>query len=197
MPKDEAAAVADLRYGWRRLRRTAAELSDRLARLQVGYKSVSLGLLFGRPIVFVVLVVAVFAGLAQPVLLARCHTRTLTTQTKIPNKQKQRSISSTQALTREVAAFVVDAAAFRREWDAHGPTVPGLEPQEAVDRLKKYGSLFDARKRRWDACAAGEALFGLPVTPFPELEATEREIAALDKLYRFGFVLFYFGLVCC
>lgn len=30
---------------------------------------------------------------------------------------------------------------------------------------------------------SGEELFGLPVTQFPELEQTEKEVAMLDRLY--------------
>lgn len=40
------------------------------------------------------------------------------------------------------------------------------------------------RKRKWDNYSSGEELFGLPVTRFPELEATEREVSMLDRLYR-------------
>lgn len=39
------------------------------------------------------------------------------------------------------------------------------------------------RKHKWDNYISGEELFGLPVTPYPELEQTEKEIAALDRLY--------------
>jgi hypothetical protein len=42
------------------------------------------------------------------------------------------------------------------------------------------------RKRKWDAYASGEELFGLPLTSYPELEKTQEEVAMLDKLYRWG-----------
>lgn len=119
VPKEEAALVSDLRYGWRKLRKLAADVSDGLARLQAGFR---------------------------------------------------------RDLVREVKAFVVDARALRREWDAAGPMVPGLEPLEAMDRLRKFQQMFEVRKRRWDNCSAGEVLFGLPVTQFPELEQTEKEV---------------------
>lgn len=32
------------------------------------------------------------------------------------------------------------------------------------------------RKRKWDNYSSGEALFGLDVTRFPELEQTEKEV---------------------
>jgi len=46
-------------------------------------------------------------------------------------------------LVKEVHAFVQDAQAFRRDWEANGPMVPGLDPMEAVDRLKKFQQMFE------------------------------------------------------
>ena len=46
-------------------------------------------------------------------------------------------------LIKEVRAFVVDAQYFRKEWEAQGPMVPGLDPMEAVDRLRKFQQLFE------------------------------------------------------
>ena len=39
--------------------------------------------------------------------------------------------------------FVVDAVAFRQDWEANGPTVPGLDPMDATDRLRKFQQLFE------------------------------------------------------
>lgn len=47
-------------------------------------------------------------------------------------------------LIKEVKAFVVDAEAFRQDWEANGPMVPGLDPMDAVDRLKKFQQMFEA-----------------------------------------------------
>ena len=46
-------------------------------------------------------------------------------------------------LIKEVKVFVVDAVEFRADWDANGPAVPGLEPMEAVARLKKFTQMFE------------------------------------------------------
>jgi dynein heavy chain len=48
-----------------------------------------------------------------------------------------------RVLVKDVAAFVQDAQAFRRDWEANGPMVPGLSPMEAVDRLKKFQQMFE------------------------------------------------------
>ncbi|PSC73956.1 flagellar outer dynein arm heavy chain gamma [Micractinium conductrix] len=88
-----------------------------------------------------------------------------------------------RTLLQDVRLFVVDAVAFRQDWEANGPTVPGLDPMDATDRLRKFQQLFEVRRRKWDSYSSGEELFGLPVTQYPELERTEEEIVMLDKLY--------------
>ena len=61
--------------------------------------------------------------------------------------------------------------------------VPGIEPRDALERLRKFTEEFSVRKRKFDSQFAGEALFGLPHTPYPDLVKTEMEIELLDKLY--------------
>ena len=68
-----------------------------------------------------------------------------------------------------------------KDWDANGPSCR-LDPIEAVQRLKKFQTTFAVRKRKWDNYS-GEELFGLHITPYPELEKIEKEIDMLDKLY--------------
>lgn len=46
-------------------------------------------------------------------------------------------------LIKEVKQFVVDAQFFRKDWEANGPMVPGLDPMEAVDRLRKFQQMFE------------------------------------------------------
>ena len=36
-----------------------------------------------------------------------------------------------------------DAQAFRQDWEANGPMAPGLDPMDAVDRLKKFQQMFE------------------------------------------------------
>ena len=86
-------------------------------------------------------------------------------------------------LVKEVKLFVVDAVSFRNDWEANGPMVSGLDPMEATNRLKKFQQQFEIRKRKWDGYSAGEELFGITVTQYPQLEQTEKEINLLDRLY--------------
>lgn len=50
-------------------------------------------------------------------------------------------------------------------------------------RLTFHHWLSQEKKRKWDSLSSGEALFGLPVTPHPELQQTGEELAMLGRLY--------------
>ena len=89
-----------------------------------------------------------------------------------------------KGLIRNVRMFVVDVAQFKSDFDANGPGVPGLPPMEANERLRKFQRLFEERERKWEAYVAGETLFGLPVTEYPELERVKAALQLLDKLYN-------------
>ncbi len=61
--------------------------------------------------------------------------------------------------------------------------VPGIEPKEALNRLRMFSDEYSVRKRKYDSYFAGETLFGLPHQSYPALEETRKEIELLDKLY--------------
>ena len=92
-------------------------------------------------------------------------------------------------LVHSVQRFRVSLTVFRNDFEEHGPSVPGLPPEEANNRLKKYTRLFEDKLRTWKTLTAGEDLFGMPHFRFPELSSTAKEISQLSKLYSlFGAV---------
>jgi len=86
-------------------------------------------------------------------------------------------------LVKNVKAFVSEVLSYRNDWEANGPTVPGITPMQGNERLQKFKRTFEDKKRRWDEYAAGEQLFGLQVTDYPELAKTKTEIDLLEKVY--------------
>jgi dynein heavy chain len=88
-----------------------------------------------------------------------------------------------QGLVRNVKMFSVDVVQFRNDFEANGPGVPGLPPMDACERLRKFQRLYEERARKFDSYSAGEQLFGLSITSYPELEKTKMELDLLDKLY--------------
>ena len=61
--------------------------------------------------------------------------------------------------------------------------VPGVDPMDAADRLRKFKQTFEVMRGKWDNYSSGEELFGLAVTRYPELEDIQEKITNLDKLY--------------
>lgn len=80
--------------------------------------------------------------------------------------------------------LVTDVDEFRKNFEVNGPMVPGIEPREALNRLRMFSDEYSVRKRKYDSYYAGEKLFGLPHQSYPALEETKKEIELLDKLYN-------------
>ncbi|XP_066278010.1 uncharacterized protein [Branchiostoma lanceolatum] len=88
-----------------------------------------------------------------------------------------------QELDKQVKNFVVEVIQFRNSFDAQGPAVPGVRPEEAVMRLRDFQerfALYDAKRRTLDSVSR---LFGIVPKPFPELDKTGEELDLLGLLY--------------
>ena len=83
----------------------------------------------------------------------------------------------------DVRDFVNDAKAFRADFEANGPQQPGIEPHDAVERLRRYKDELHVRERKMETYVAGEDLFALRTTKYPELQRTRKEVGLLDQLY--------------
>ncbi|KAJ1446978.1 dynein heavy chain and region D6 of dynein motor-domain-containing protein [Pelagophyceae sp. CCMP2097] len=86
-------------------------------------------------------------------------------------------------LVHDVREFAAETRAFRADFDANGPQVPGIAPQEAVERLRRFKDELQVRERKMEMYLAGEELFALRTTKFPELLRTRKEVGLLDQLY--------------
>ena len=84
-------------------------------------------------------------------------------------------------LVKNVKAFLQDVEKFRFDFETTGPVVAGISAVEATDRLKRFQMLYEQRERKYKAYHAGEQLFGLPPTEYPELEKTKK--AATGRVY--------------
>ncbi|RHY51106.1 hypothetical protein DYB38_003376 [Aphanomyces astaci] len=86
-------------------------------------------------------------------------------------------------LTKDVKDFQADVLQFRTEYTVNGPMVSGIKPTEAVERLARFKDSLALRDRKLEVYAAGEELFGMRPTEYPELTKTRKELALLDQLY--------------
>ena len=48
----------------------------------------------------------------------------------------------------DIRSFVDDVVAFRNDYVTNGPSVAGITPQEAMDRLRRYQDEFELLARR-------------------------------------------------
>jgi dynein heavy chain len=68
--------------------------------------------------------------------------------------------------------LIDDVKDFRKDFEENGPAVPGIEPKEALNRLRLFSDEFSIRERKFKTYNAGETLFGLPHQKYPALEET-------------------------
>ncbi|KAL7690391.1 putative AAA+ ATPase domain, dynein heavy chain region D6 P-loop domain-containing protein [Plasmopara halstedii] len=86
-------------------------------------------------------------------------------------------------LINDIKSFQADVAIFRSEYETNGPLVSGLDPLEAVERLKCYKNLLSTMEHKLEAYSAGEELFGMRPTEYPDIVRTRKELVLLDQLY--------------
>jgi len=102
--------------------------------------------------------------------------------------EKTMSIAAVQGdhrrqLLIDLKSFAEKAQDFRRDYLERGPMVEGIDPLEAMNRLKRFEDKFEIMERKRQLYNGGEDLFALPITPFPELDETKKELTLLNKLY--------------
>ncbi len=83
----------------------------------------------------------------------------------------------------DIREFGLDIRAFRKEFEANGPLVPGIKPAVALDKLKKFKDELGTRERKMENYRAGEELFALRPTRFAEVTKCRKDITLVDQLY--------------
>jgi dynein heavy chain len=86
-------------------------------------------------------------------------------------------------LLHDIKKFTVTVAEFREDYVANGPMVRGIEPNIAMERLKKYKASYEIAERKFKLYSGGEDLFALRKTDYPDLTKTKKELGLLDQLY--------------
>lgn len=79
-----------------------------------------------------------------------------------------------------VKSFEKDCTNFYGSYEKSGPGVPGVKPRDASDRLIIYQNTFDTLYRKYITYTGGEELFGLNVTPYPQLLVIKKELTLLQ-----------------
>jgi dynein heavy chain len=88
-----------------------------------------------------------------------------------------------RTLLRDIKEFKIDVEAFQDDFKRNGPTVDGIKPEDAVDRLNRFKEELKIRERKEESYQGGEELFALPITEYPALKKTGQELSLADKLF--------------
>ena len=104
------------------------------------------------------------------------------------SNKRQAQLSAKQGeykktLVSTITTFRKDVKDLRALYEEKGPMVPGIEPKDAVERLKRFKEEFEVRSRKQEIYRLGEDLFGLPHQQYPQLELTRKELGYLSQLY--------------
>ena len=83
----------------------------------------------------------------------------------------------------DIRDFTMDIRNLRKDFENNGPLKPGIQPDKAVDMLKKFKQELDSRERKMEIYRAGEELFALRPTRFNEVTKTRKDIQLVDQLY--------------
>jgi dynein heavy chain len=86
-------------------------------------------------------------------------------------------------LLRDIKEFKADVENFREDFLRNGPLCDGVNPNDAVDRLKRFKEEMTIRERKMDTYCGGEELFALPQTDYPSLIQTQKELKLADQLF--------------
>lgn len=86
-------------------------------------------------------------------------------------------------LMKDVKDFQSEVLVFQQDYAENGPMVSGLKPADAVARLHRFKDELMLRERKLDVYGAGEELFALRTTIYPELVQVKKELTLLDELY--------------
>ena len=86
-------------------------------------------------------------------------------------------------LLKDIKEFKNDVDRFKEDFALNGPLVDGLAANEAVDRLTRFKEEEKIRARKRDTYRGGEELFALPLTEYPELLETSKQLKLADQLF--------------
>ena len=86
-------------------------------------------------------------------------------------------------LLKNISEFKVDVRTFKNDFDSTGPSVPGIDPVIAMERLKRFKDEYEFRDRKFKMCQIGEQLFAMPETKYPDLTKIKKDLSLLTQLY--------------
>lgn len=84
---------------------------------------------------------------------------------------------------------------FRNAFDSQGPSIPGIDPLEAMSRLDDFQKRYDIYEAKRQTIDSVSKLFSIPCKPFLELDRTGEVGRSKTINDPFLFLLLILGLV--
>ncbi|KAL0234370.1 hypothetical protein PCE1_001406 [Barthelona sp. PCE] len=88
-----------------------------------------------------------------------------------------------RTLVKNVGVLQKDVRDYYKSYDETGPMRSDLTPEEAIERLALFKTLYKDKERRWKVFNIGEEIFNLDKSDFPRLNDIKRQLNLLDSLY--------------
>jgi dynein heavy chain, axonemal len=87
-------------------------------------------------------------------------------ETKVKELQRKQA-NYLKELKRNVKDFVKEVQDFRKDYEANGPMVEGIEPNVAMERLRRFEDEYQVKEQFYRINKRGEDLFGLQNQRYP------------------------------
>ncbi|XP_035209771.1 dynein heavy chain 8, axonemal-like isoform X2 [Stegodyphus dumicola] len=102
---------------------------------------------------------------------------------KVVDKLAENQYEYLTELKEFIRVFKTDVEEFDNDYQKEGPMIAGITPEEASKRVDAFSDRFDKLYNRYESYKDGEELFALPVSEYPTLAQTKRDMVLLQKLF--------------
>ncbi|GIY16074.1 dynein heavy chain 8, axonemal [Caerostris darwini] len=101
----------------------------------------------------------------------------------VANELSEKQYDYLETLKQFVETFKVDVEKFDEDYKKRGPMVEGITPEEASQRVDMFSDQLNQLYGRYESYKDGEELFALPVSEYPSLVQSKKDMVLLQKLF--------------
>ncbi|GFQ71799.1 dynein heavy chain 8, axonemal [Trichonephila clavata] len=102
---------------------------------------------------------------------------------EVANELAEKQFTYLELLKGLVETFKTDVTEFNEDYQETGPMAEGITPEEASDRVNLFADQLEKLYDRYESYREGEELFALPISEYPVLTQTKKDMVLLQKLF--------------
>ncbi|GFT85548.1 dynein heavy chain 5, axonemal [Trichonephila clavipes] len=102
---------------------------------------------------------------------------------EVANELAEKQFTYLELLKGLVETFKTDVIEFNEDYQETGPMAEGITPEEASDRVDLFADRLEKLYDRYESYREGEELFALPISEYPILTQTKKDMVLLQKLF--------------